>query len=293
MKRLAVPVLILSLAAVAAWVYLQRQGEISPTTSDSTTAIETSPETASPSTSTNTSAQTQPLQASSSDAQFLNRKVDIISANLAKDWAQLQDNAKRDPAFAYALVLKLFECRMVANNFGGIEKLNSATVAANQNASGLPDGVKAKMAVCADLTHAQYMAYVEMIEFAAASGVVKAQAEYSTFAGLNLNMTPEVIKNPRVIDEYKAKSMRYKHSAARSGYAPALQDLSFAYSDGILTPKDDYAAYKYLLAFDLALPSQHPPRAKLLAQFQSGLTSQQIAAAQREAAAIYHACCRR
>jgi TPR repeat protein len=292
MKRLVVPVLILSLVAVATWVYFQRKGEISTPTRDPTLVTEAVPDTALPSSPTNTSAQAQPAQASSSDAQHLNREVTITSANLAKDWAQLQDTAKRDPAFAYALILKLHECRMVANTFGGIEKLNSATVAANQNASGIPDDVKAKAAVCADLTPAQYMAYVDMIEFAAASGIVKAQVDYSNLIAPTI-LTDESIKNPKRIEEYRAKSMRYFHSAAQAGYAPALQALSFAYSDGYVTAKDDYAAYKYLHAYSLAAPRRTPSLDKLLIRFQIGLTQQQITAAQREATTIYNTCCRK
>ncbi|MCC7248845.1 MAG: sel1 repeat family protein [Lysobacter sp.] len=292
MKKIVLPALVVAVVAVAAWVYSQRERVVSPP-SDEIAPTETPSPSAQTTTSAGTDTQAQSARPSLADTQHLNRKVEITSINLAKDWAQLQETAKTDPAFAYALVLKLFECKMVANTFGGIEKLNSKTVAANQNASGLSDDIKAKAAVCADLTQTQYMAYVDMIEFAAASGVIKAQAEYSTFVAASLNMTPDIIKNPRVIDEYKAKSMRYYHSAAQSGYAPALQNLSFAYSDGILTPKDDYAAYKYLLATNLAAARGSPSRDKLLVRFQSGLTPQQIASAQREAIAIYNACCRK
>ncbi len=292
MKKIILPALVVAAVAVAVWIYSQRQHVVSPPPDEIAPT-----ETLSPNPQTSASAgigtQAQSAQTSLADAQHLNRKVEITSTNLARDWAQLQDTAKKDPAFAYALVLKLLECKVVANSFGGIEKLNSMTVAANQNASGLPDDLKAKAAVCADLTPAQYMAYVQMIEFAAASGVVKAQAEYSNFVAITLNMTDDVIKNPRIIDEYKAKSMRYYHSAAQSGYAPALQALSFAYSDGIVTPKDDYAAYKYLAAYSLAEPRGNPSRDKLLLRFQSGLTQQQITAAQEEAVAIYNACCRK
>jgi hypothetical protein len=292
MKKMIVPALVLCTATVAVWVYFQPQKSISPIP-DEAMPPETSTSNAQTSAPTITSAQPHPAQASTSDAQYLNRKVDITSTNLAKDWTQLQGTAKTDPAFAYALVLKLFECKQVANTFGGIEKLNSMTVAANQNVSGLPDDLKAKASVCADLTSAQYAAFADMIEFAAASGVVEAQAGYSDFIAATLVNTPEVIKNPRIIDDYKAKSMRYYYSAAQSGHVPTLQKLSFAYHDGIVTPKDDYSAYKYLFANNLAAPRSNPARDKLLVQFQSGLTPQQITSAQREATAIYSACCRR
>lgn len=292
MKKFVLSALVLCTTAVAVWVYFQSQKSTSPAP-DEAMPPETSTSNAQTSAPTITSAQPHPAQASTSDAQYLNRKVDITSTNLAKDWTQLQGTAKTDPAFAYALVLKLFECKQVANTFGGIEKLNSMTVAANQNVIGLPDDLKVKAAVCADLTQGQYAAFVDMIEFAAASGVVKAQASYSDFISTTLDNTPEIIKNPRILDEYKAKSMRYYHSAAQSGHAPALLKLSFAYSDGIVTPKDDYAAYKYLLAFHLAEPRRTPSGDKLLIQFQSGLTQQQIAAAQTESISIYNTCCRR
>lgn len=292
MKKIILPAFVIAAVAVAIWIYSQRRHVVSPP-SDEMTQTEVPSPNVQTDTSTGTDATAQSTQKSLGDAQHLNRKVDITSTNLAKDWAQLQDGAKKDPAFAYALVLKLFECRQVANSFGGIEKLNSKAVAAIQKESSVPEDLKAKAVVCTDLTQDHYAAFVDMIEFAAASGVVEAQAQYSDFVSTTLGNTPEIIKNPRLLDEYKAKSMRYYQSAAQAGYAPALQKLSFAYSDGIVTPKNDYAAYKYLVAFNLAQPSGNQSRDKLLMRFQSGLTQQQITAAQGEAAAIYNACCRK
>lgn len=292
MKKIILPALGVAAVAVAVWAYSQRERVVSPPP-DEMAPTETPSPSAQTTTSAGTDTQAQSAQTSLANTQHLNRKVEITSTNLARDWAQLQESAKRDPALAYALVLKLFECKQVANSFGGIEKLNNKAVAAIQKESSVPEDLKAKAVVCADLSQDHHAAFVDMIEFAAASGVVEAQAQYSDFVSTTLGNTPEIIKNPRLIDEYKAKSMRYYHSAAQAGYAPALQKLSFAYSDGIVTPKNDYAAYKYLVAFNLAQPSGNPSRDKLLMRFQSGLTQQQIAAAQNEAAAIYNACCRK
>lgn len=293
MKKIATLIAVVCIVAITAWIYFHggrkdmlREAAAPPADSG------LSEKALSPGEKTNSSPQSQLMPGSFGNAQFLNREVSITSPNLAKDWVQLQDAAKKDPAFAYALVLKLFECMRVANDFGGFEKLNSKTLAANQGANGLSDDTRAKASVCADLTQAQFSKYVDMIDFAAASGVIKAQADYSALVSSSI-LTDESIKNPWKIEEYKAKSMRYYNSAARSGYAPALQNLSFAYADGIITPKNDYSAYKYLLAFDLASPRQSASRDKLLSQFQSRLTPQQISAAQREAADIYGSCCRK
>lgn len=290
MRKVILLALVVCLAAIATWVYFQHLKKIAPPLNEA--APLKMPSMSAPTDASEQTRPTRPTQARSSNAEYLNRKVDITSTNLAKDWAQLQDTAKTDPAFAYALILLLHKCKMVANDFGGIENLNSATVAANQNVSPSAEILKIKPSVCADLTPAQHMAYVDMIEFAAASGVVEAQASYSNLVAPTI-LTDESIKNPKRIEEYRAKSMRYYHSAAQSGYAPALQSLSFAYSDGYVTAKDDYAAYKYLQAYSLAATRRTPSLDKLLIRFQSGLTPQQIASAQREAIAIYSACCRR
>jgi TPR repeat protein len=294
MKKIAVSLAVASIAGITAWFYFQHQPKHSMPASEPPQSPEALSSKASPSgAQTSTGAEPRTTFERLSDAQLLNREVKISSENLARDWAQLQDTAKKDPAFAYALVLKLFECKRIAENFGGIENLSSETLAANKNSESLSGDAKVKASVCADLTPAQYAAYVDLIDFAAASGVVKAQVDYSDLVAASLTMTPDVIKNPRYIDEYKEKSMRYYQSAAQAGNAPALQKLSLAYSDGIITPKDDYSAYKYLFAFDLAAPRRSQSRDKLLVQFQSNLTSRQIASAQREATAIYNSCCRK
>jgi TPR repeat protein len=282
MKKMIVPALVLCTATVATWVYVQRHENFS-SPEDNAIALEAS---------ATTSAQTQPARIRSNNTRPSTRTIEVVSTHLARDFAQLQQKAKNDPAFAHALARKLHECNNLTRSVDDAKALDDENFIGEKNMQTVIDGLKAKVSVCENLTDAQLLSYVEMIDFAAASGIVEAQIDYRVLVG-DAILTEESIVNPKRIEEYKTKSMRYYHSAVESGHWPALSALAFAYSKGILTKKDDYAAYKYLMAYDLAAPNRGPTREESLSQFKSRLTQQQIIAAQRDATALYNDCCRK
>lgn len=221
-------------------------------------------------------------------AQPSNRWIDISSKNLAEDFAELERTAKNDPALAYVLAKGLFECRILDQTIDAAKLLNEDSAINAEAKHEMATSIETRADRCGDLTDEQIDAYADMLDFAAASGIVRAQLEYSDLVAVTL-LSPKVIADPRKIDQYKAKSMKYYNLAALSGERDALLKLALAHSDGIVTPKDPFSAYKYMYTYSLS--TQSPRAHLLLQQLQKGLNPQQIEETIKQAAALRQRCC--
>ncbi len=221
-------------------------------------------------------------------AQPSNRRIDISSKNLAEDFSGLEKTAKHDPALAYVLAKDLFECRRLHQNIDAAKLLNEDNAINDEAKHEMTRSIESRADRCGDLTNEQIDAYADMLDFAAASGIVRAQLEYSDLVAESL-LSPKVIADPKKIDAYKTKSMKYYNLAALSGERDALLKLALAHSDGILTQKDPFSAYKYMYAHSL---STHSSRTQLLLQqLQKGLNPEQIEEATKQATALHKRCC--
>jgi TPR repeat protein len=150
--------------------------------------------------------------------------------------------------------------------------------------------VEKKAGRCQGLSEKQIESYLELMDFAARSGVVEAQLSYSDYAADSM-VSPESIANPQRIIDYKRKSLKYYNLALGAGEVKALGLLSSAYENGILAEKDMYKAYVYAYAYALSKNGSSGAN-QWLAQMESALTVSQLQSARSEAQQIYTRCCR-
>lgn len=218
-----------------------------------------------------------------------NRQLEIGSESFAKDYESMKEKAKHDAAYAYALALKLMECQRLENSYEAVADVSSAPDVGEKTTDAMMGSVEKSFDRCKGLSTDQMASYADLLDFAAKSGVVEAQLNYSTILAGTIN-TQNAISDPEKIIEYKRKSIEYLNRAAATGDSRALLNLGLAYGDGILLDKNPKAAYSYLYAYGRSNPGKNV--SGLLAQVESQLTAGQIASAQQEGEALYSRCCR-
>lgn len=215
----------------------------------------------------------------------------VISADdLRNNFDRLSADAKKQPALAYSLAKLLFECRTLSRSLDSAEELISSNKVPAKSKEKLLGDVEKKAGRCKGLSEKQIESYLELMDFAARSGVVEAQLSYSDYAADSM-VSPESIANPQRIVDYKRKSLEYYNLALGAGEVKALGLLSSAYENGILAEKDAYKAYVYAYAYALSKNGSSGAN-QWLAQMESALTVSQLQSARSEAQQIYMRCCR-
>lgn len=95
---------------------------------------------------------------------------------------------------------------------------------------------------CAGLTKEDFDAALAMLDRAAAEGLVEAQVNYADLAGVILAGREEYRFDAARQQNYRQKAMAYLQQAARDGNPAAYFNLSAAYKDGLIVPRDPGAA---------------------------------------------------
>ena len=216
--------------------------------------------------------------------------VMITADDLKKNFDQLNADAKKQPVLAFSLAKLLFECKTLASTLSSSEELIALEKVPRENKERLLSGMERKAARCEGLNEQQINSYVDMMDFAAQSGVVEAQLSYSGYVA-DAMMSPESIANPQRIVDYKRKSLEYYNRALGAGEVKALGLLASAYEDGILAEKDPYKAYVYAYTYAISKGGGASAN-QWLAQMEAALTASQLQSARSEAQQVYARCCR-
>ncbi|HJU39812.1 MAG TPA: hypothetical protein VJ724_09590 [Tahibacter sp.] len=127
---------------------------------------------------------------------------------------------------------------------------------------------------------------------AAERGDVLASLVYATtgseaFSG----STTDMLSAPEKLIEYRQNAMRFLHAAADRGSVQAMQALANAYARGVITTRDPVKSYVYTYAEYLLAPAD-PLARRQADDAGSGLSAEQIGAAQGQARAMLERCCR-
>ncbi|MCX7034165.1 MAG: hypothetical protein NT046_09375 [Arenimonas sp.] len=178
-----------------------------------------------------------------------------------------QDALQGDGEAAYAIFRVLTECeqRILAQ-------------------PGLETGID-----CAGITPEQMGESLQFLRIAADSGVLQAQLSYVSFASAQFQTVADIARNTDEFESFKADSMRYLSSAARSGSVEGLLAMSDAHRQGLLTAQSDLQAFAYLHAVSRSglASSANPALARLGAR----LSQQELRQATLLGDRLYRQCC--
>ncbi len=123
----------------------------------------------------------------------------------------------------------------------------------------------------------------DLAKYAADSGNVKAQADFSGLVAIMLQEEKAML-DPEFIARYKRDSLKYLQAAARSGNQDAHIRLAMNYEAGRFSPADPVMAYAH--AYWYSIRSSSPAAEPFLAEFAKGLTPQQLAEGRRIASTM-------
>jgi len=275
MKKIMIT-LLLGAAILAAWIWIRSsRAEVG-------TIVQT------PLAATTSSAPNKRNQ-TDSNAVIGTKNIEIKSQDFSKDYEYLKANAERDAAYAYAFALELLECEKLESSYEAVADVNALSKISKDTTRAMLESVEKNDKKCNGLSAEKIALYSDLVDFAARSGVIEAQLNYSTILAGTIN-AKDAIESPEKIIEYKKKSVDYLNRAAVAGDSRALLHLGLAYDDGILVKKDPETAYKYLYAYSLSSPNARVH--SLLSQVESQLTISQIGSSQKEGSLLYSSCCR-
>lgn len=192
----------------------------------------------------------------------------IPAGHAADVYAALKSRADAgDHRSAVLLYEKLEACRRVIN-------------ARSMEATTRPED-------CTGLTDEQYRSAAQLVEKAAAAGVIEAQLIYASDPERFVGPMSDALRNADRIVEYKKNVYRYLTSSASQGSVDAMSELASFYRRGGLWSKDPVKAYAYRYASERARPSASP----LLQRYAEGLSSDQLQQGRMQGESIYQACC--
>lgn len=162
---------------------------------------------------------------------------------LAANIDQLEAAARAgDAKVAYALGRELMACIQLDAAYADVhDKLKNNEIKPETAQASL-DGLDRKLTSCAGITPEQKSEFPHWIEMAATRGDLTAQTEYAGLLSLPLQQHMASLDSDWITD-YKNKSMNFLQSASNAGDVDALDNLAFAYWDGLLTTQDKVRAY--------------------------------------------------
>ena len=182
-----------------------------------------------------------------------------------------------DPEAAYALYLKINECK---------EIIDSRAMGASSQP--IPDAAR-QLEECIALDPESYATASQWLELAADRGNLSAMLLYSSAPEAMLTDAAEMLKDPQAVVEYKQKAVRHLENAALLGSVDALLRLGNAYRAGIITNQDYQRSYAYYEAVKMIDPSLVPQQT--VDDIGRSLNSRELIASRDQGRAIYERCC--
>jgi TPR repeat protein len=99
------------------------------------------------------------------------------------------------------------------------------------------------------------------------------------------------VKSPETVMRLRADSERYLRASLASGNVHALREISRFFEEGIFVEQNRVAASAYLRA--LARTGEYAPASTIVNMIESGMSSEDLQAAQNLSERIYQNCCQR
>lgn len=177
---------------------------------------------------------------------FRNKDYDpsvIHPGPLAVNIDQLEAAARAgDAKVAFALGRELMACVQLDAAYSDLQdKLKNNELKVDTAQASL-DELDQKLNHCKGITAEQKNDFPQWIELAATHGDLTAQTEYAGLLSLPLQQHIASLDSEWISD-YKNKSMNFLQSASNAGDVDALNNLAFAYWDGLITTQDKARAY--------------------------------------------------
>lgn len=209
-----------------------------------------------------------------------------VPGKLSDVMAELVPRAERgDAEAAYQLFIKINDCKWALEGSSSASSTADESVKAAE-AAWLTETL-AKLEDCDGLTEDQINSRAKWLTIAADGGDPLAQLTYSISSELILGDASQMMANPRAVEDFKAKSLRFLLALADRGNVSAILRLRTAYSAGILVPQDRVRAYAYSYLATLITGTGQ----NITQSLGDSLTPEQIHQGQQIAITLHRRCC--
>jgi hypothetical protein len=168
----------------------------------------------------------------------------LDSILLADQFDSLLARAQKDPAFAYSLSHALYACSRADRTFRGIQD-SLARRDPREHPEIRLKTAEAEFAKCSGLRPEQMDHRYELLNRAAAAGVLDAQLNYRGLAASDIS-NGSAVRIPNRVDEIRTNVEAVTVAAARTGDKKAVYNAYALYADGLLLERDNVLAYQYL-----------------------------------------------
>lgn len=226
-----------------------------------------------------------PRLAELKDEDFVDRQ-EAVPGKLSDVLSELVPRAEAgDAQAAYQLFVKINDCK------GALEGAPLAQPTTDQAAQAvqkawLTDTLR-KLENCEGLTDELIGSRAKWLTMAADNGDPLAQLTYAASSDLIVGDASQMLANPRAVEDYKAKSLRFLTALADRGDVSAILQLSTAYRVGVLVPQDRVRAYAYAYLANLIAGAS----TDIIHTIGATLTNEQRLEGERLAISLHRRCC--
>ncbi len=220
-------------------------------------------------------------------AYTLQNRVSVPKGNAIDVIERLRPRAEAgDAEAALAIYMKLSACERVIER-----EISDAEMEAYRKmgaASGLMENALQQLKECGG---AQKLLDEQgkWLEQAAEAGVAEAQLLFAADVKAVLGAESDMLRDPRKVQQYKVKAVRYLSKLAKGGNVEAMLSLAGTYDNGILSDRDPFRSYVYSRAAQLAVPELIPTN--LVEMRRRKVPVDQWSRAEQAARRFYSQCC--
>ncbi|HUD41159.1 MAG TPA: hypothetical protein VMR06_04095 [Dokdonella sp.] len=177
------------------------------------------------------------------DEELISRQAPV-PGKLSDVLMELVPKAERgDAEAAYQLFIKINDCKWAMEGATSAQSSKDEAIRAAQRAW-MTETLR-KLEDCEGLTDELIATRVKWLTLAAEGGDPLAQLTYAVSSDLILGGASQMLANPRAVEDYRQKALRFLTGLADRGDVSAMVQLSTAYRAGILVAPDPVKAYAY------------------------------------------------
>lgn len=227
----------------------------------------------------------KPQRLISTDEDIINRQIPV-PGKLADVLAELVPRAEQgDAEAAYQLFIKINDCKWAIEGVSSAHPTTDKAAQAVEKAW-LTDTLT-RLENCEGITDELIDSLAKWLTLAADGGDPLAQLTYASSSDLIVGGASQMLANPRAVEDYKTKSLRFLTTLAERGDVSAILHLSIAYGAGVLVPRDPIKAYAYAYLANL-IGSNNSAIVQALG---AHLTPEQLQQGQQMAISLHRRCC--
>ncbi len=209
---------------------------------------------------------------------------------IGESYSDLRSFAELGNSFAaYQLFEDLLECSLASERTRHLEQFaeRAGTEEAITHAA---KGIEAANEKCEDVSDDALAERTEWLKLAARQGHLVAKANFYKFALAEFDNPALAVSEAERLALLRDEAIRHLHDAAAAGNVDAIGSLANQYADGGLVRPDPLNAYVYTAAMRELVGS--PGYSLILDRISQGLSSSELAEAQRRADGFIASCCR-